>query len=147
VIPIQRKRVVAVLDSMYDWRRMTSGAGYRQAPRWFRINPRNHSGRRLYKLVGAEAQLLVTDACQELLRSSRDHGTPDPAWLRANLVALEPFHLLLVCGTVAQRTYEECGYSCMVRAPVLKIHHPAARTWTKAQLTHVTRRIAKELRR
>ena len=31
-------RVAAVLETMWDWRGMTSEAGYQEAPRWFRIN-------------------------------------------------------------------------------------------------------------
>jgi hypothetical protein len=99
--------IVAVLESMWDWRQMTSGAGYKEACRSFRINPDNYSGKRLYRIVGRDADLVVTNACRELCGSASQHGTPDPAWLRENLKLLAPFDLLLVCGKVAQATLRE----------------------------------------
>jgi hypothetical protein len=95
-------KIVAVLESMWDWRQMTSGAGYAEAPRSFRINPKNYSGKRLYRIVGADADLHVTNACRELVGSASEHGKPDPAWLRENLDLLAPFDVLLVCGKVAR---------------------------------------------
>ena len=125
-------RVVAILETMWDWRAMTSGAGYRQAPRYFRINPQNYSGRRLYKLIGPDAKLLVTEACRELATAANKHGMPDPAWLCENLQLLDHrCDILLVCGKIAQRTYASCGY-VPGKARVIEIPHPAARVyWTK----------------
>ena len=110
---------------------MTSGAGYVEAPKFFRINPKNHSGRRLYKLIGPGARLLVTNACRELVMGPEHHGKPDPSWLRDNLEELEThgFDLLLVCGKVVRAAFKSCGYSAKAR--VLEIPHPAARVWTK----------------
>jgi len=70
-------RVVAILETMWDWRGQASSAGYRQAPEYFRINPSNHSGRRLYKLIGPDSRLLVTNACRELVSSAKHHGKGD----------------------------------------------------------------------
>ncbi|KKN66512.1 hypothetical protein LCGC14_0470460 [marine sediment metagenome] len=124
-------RVVAILETMWDWRGQTSEAGYREAPRYFRINPKNYSGRRLYKLVGPDARLLVTNACRELATSAKGHGKPDPIWLAENLQKLDTldsgFDVLLVCGKVAQKCYQECAYRALVRARVIEIPHPAAR--------------------
>lgn len=127
-------RVVAILETMWDWRGETSGAGYNEAPRYFRINPNNYSGKRLYRLVGPDARLLVTNACRELARSAKGHGNPDPRWLRDNLkeldrVATGRIDILLVCGKVAQATYTTCGYVPQ-RASVFEIPHPAARRWS-----------------
>ena len=135
------KRVIAILETMWDWRGMTSEAGYRQAPRFFRINPQNHSGRRLYKLIGPHVRLLVTNACKELGGSADDHGVADPVWLRINLEELERhgFDLLLVCGKVAQGAFKESGYQPRVKT--LEIPHPAARVWTKSYIAKITRRI------
>ena len=138
------KRVVAILETMWDWRAMTSGAGYRQAPPFFRINPKNYSGRRLYKLLDGQGQLLVTNACKELATSAKGHGVPNPEWLAENLKTLDGMSvkpedqqidgnidLLLVCGKVAQETFKACGYRPHV-ARILEIPHPAARgKWTK----------------
>jgi hypothetical protein len=116
---------------MWDWRQMTSGAGYKEAPRSFRINPDNYSGKRLYRLVGRDADLLVTNACRELCGSANHHGTPDPAWLRENLELLAPFDVLLVCGKVAQATYVRSGHEFEHK---IDIPHPAARMWTQAMI-------------
>lgn len=124
-------KVVAILESMWDWRAQTSGAGYQEAPRWFRINPANYSGKRLYRIVGAEADLVVTNACRELCPSASHHGTPDPEWLRENLDLLAPFDVLLVCGKVAQATYAQTGHTF---ARTIELPHPANRTWTRAKI-------------
>lgn len=130
--------VVAILDSMWDWNGATSAAGYREAPRSFSINPNNFSGKRLYRIVGS-ASLLVTNSCRELCRSASDHGTPDPDWLRENLIRLTPFGVLLVCGKVAQATYDRTGHQFH---NTLRIPHPAARMWTHAMLDDATARVA-----
>lgn len=132
-------KIVAVLESMWDWRQLTSGAGYQEAPRSFRINPHNYSGKRLYRIVGADADLHVTNVCRELVGSANHHGTPDPAWLRENLEILAPFDVLLVCGKVAQATYARCGHEF---ANLIKIPHPAARRWTQAAIAAAAARVA-----
>lgn len=123
-------RVVAVLDSMWDGR-----PGQRQAPRSFRINPLNHSGKRLYRIVGQAADLEVTNACREVGETADHHGTPDPAWLRENLERLAPFDVLLVCGKVAQAAYERSGHEF---EGTIRMPHPAARNWTHAALDATT---------
>lgn len=137
--------MVAVLETMWDWRNQTTSAGYRrEAPRHFQINPRNFSGRRLHKLVG-DAQLIVTNACRELVSSAREHGTPDPQWLGENLSQLAPIDVLLLCGKVAQRTFRECAVALTapLGARIVEIPHPAARGyWTRETITAVQRQIA-----
>jgi hypothetical protein len=130
-------KVVAVLESMWDWRQMTSRAGYREAPRSFRINPQNYSGKRLYRIVG-DADLHVTNACRELQWSADQHGTPDPVWLKENLGLLAPFDVLLVCGKVAQATYDRCGFEF---DEAIRMPHPAARMWTKAMIAEMAERV------
>lgn len=110
---------------------MTSGAGYTEAPRAFRISPDNYSGKRLYRIVGPSVHMLVTNACRELVQSANHHGKPDPAWLKGNLEYLAPFDALLVCGRVARDTYNSSGH--VFPAPIF-IPHPAARTWTNAAI-------------
>lgn len=138
MILIPAKKIVAILESMWDWRKMTSQSGYREAPRFFRINPENFSGKRLYRIVGHDANLLVTNSCKELCGSAKDHGTPNPTWLRENLIFLEPFDVLLVCGRVAQETYSKTGYEFEHR---IEMPHPAARTWTNAMLDDVAKKV------
>lgn len=138
-------RVVAILEVMWDWRAMTTGAGYRQeAPRYFVINKQNFSGRRLYKLCGSDASLIVTNACRELVSSAKERGTPNPPWLATNLGDLDgegDIDVLLVCGRVAQATYKACGYVPR-RARVIEIPHPAARqVWTREKLAEVSQQI------
>jgi hypothetical protein len=118
--------IVALLDSMWGWRGYNDAG--EEAPRYFRINRENHSGRRLYSLVG-DASLLVTNSCRTVQSSANHHGAPDPAWVLDNLKFLqsEKMDLLLVCGKVAKETYERSGFE----APhVIFMDHPAARRWT-----------------
>jgi hypothetical protein len=99
---------------------------------YFRINPDNFSGRRLYRICG-EHNLLVTNSCRECQATANDHGTPDPAWVAENLkfLAGEKMHLLLVCGKVAKETYERSGF---IFPRVIFMDHPAARRWTNEKL-------------
>lgn len=147
-VSLPAPRVVAVLETMWDWRSMTSGAGYREAPRYFRINPNNYSGKRLYKLIGP-ARLLVTNACRDLASHANGHGKPDTGWLRENLEILDRHQsiaVILVCGKVAQACYRECGFE-PARATVFEIPHPAARgPWTKATILENADRIQRAYR-
>lgn len=115
--------VLAVLDTMW-------GDRNGRAPRFFQINPHNHSGRRLYSLIEGRT-LLVTNVCRELVTASHIHGTPDPTWLSENLQRIQ-YDLLLVCGKVAQRAYTATAFK--PTCPVLLIDHPAARRWSKATI-------------
>jgi hypothetical protein len=137
---LSHRRVVAVLEVMWDWRAKTSSAGYAaKAPPYFHINPDNFTGKRLYDWLGPKGEfydeLLVTNACPELVNSASGRGTPDRAWLGENLKALQPFDLLLVCGRVAQSTYWPADAG---RARIIECPHPAARAWTRAGLDYVT---------
>lgn len=144
-------RVVAILETMWDFRRLTSGAGYSEAPRFFRISPQNYSGKRLYRLVGPDTQLLVTNACRELVSGPQHHGKGDPVWLAENLAEIESrrpdsalIEVLLVCGKVAQRTFEQSGYKPKV-ARIIEIPHPAARqVWTREYIDKVARDIQRK---
>ena len=150
-------RVIAILETMWDWRGMTSEAGYEEAPRYFRINRKNRSGGRLYRLIGDNARLLVTNACRELGRSAKYHGKGDPIWLGENLRLLDGvggvlpggglapdskwrIDVLLVCGRVAQRTFQDCDYQPK-NAQIIEMPHPAARQWTKEKLATTSSQI------
>lgn len=137
------KLVVAVLETMWGWGHYT-----RRAPRFFPINRRNFSGKRLYRLVGENCRLLVTNACKELVTSPDQHGEPDPEWLEQNLLLLKP-EVILVCGKVAQATYARTVWPSLASVKgtkVLHIPHPAARNyWTRAVITETAERIQKEL--
>lgn len=134
---LQSDVIVAVLDTMWVGREA-------RAPRYFKINSHNHTGKRLYKFVGPENahRLLVTNVCREAVSHANRHGKPDPDWLLENLKRLDPY-IILVCGKVAQKAFKECGYMPL-RKPIY-IQHPAARTWTKKQLRETERRIQKVL--
>ncbi len=121
-------KCLAILETMWG------GSG--DAPGLFHINPDNHTGRRLYYLLGHN-DLWVTNACKELVGNARIHGTPNPEWLAKNLQRLT-YDLLLVCGRVAARTFLGCGYTPQCR--IVYIEHPAWRGWTKEHLEE-TRRI------
>lgn len=132
---------LAILDTMWG----VEG----DAPHRFTINPRNHSGRRLYRLTGAsEGELWVTNACPEQTRHASLHGTPSTDWLRqsfSQIPARWRAAPLLVCGAVAQRTYNsmmaERRPRFSHRGPVIYTLHPAARTWTKAMIANMQKQI------
>ena len=134
-------KAVAILEVMWDWRSMTSDAGYTEiAPRHYRINPDNLTGSRLYKWCGDRYTLRVTNARPQLVKSAKHRGKPDPEWLSDNLKRLWPFDLVLVCGKVAQATYSLGDTMCGGKqSRVIEGPHPAARMWTRAGLDLVSR--------
>ena len=137
------RRVVALLEVMYDWRGMTSGAGYEEtAPPYYTINPDNKSGRVLYSWLGRQGEhydeLLVTNACPQLVTGPNQRGTPDKSWVSKNLKELAPFSLLLVCGAVAAKNYYQCDAE---NSRIIELPHPAARTWTREDLAFAGRLI------
>lgn len=132
-------KVIALLESMWGWRGYNDPG--KEAPRYFRINPDNFSGRRLYRLVG-EHRLLVTNSCRIVQQTANHHGVPDPAWLAENLKFLlgEKSDLLLVCGKIAKETYDQCGF---IFPQVIYMDHPAARRWTTYMELEIIDKIAK----
>lgn len=124
-------QIVAVLEVMWGLR------GDKQR-RWFRINPFNHSGRRLISIVG-HGNFIVTNACPDVVYRAQDRGTPSKKWLAANLGILQP-DLVLVCGKVAQETFEPA----MVRdwCHIIELPHPAARTWSKRTIAKAKRDVS-----
>jgi hypothetical protein len=130
--------VLAILDTMWGNR---DGL----APRVFKINSKNFSGRRLYSLVGEGNSLLVTNACRELVNASHKHGTPDTTWLSQNLNILQrykAFDVILVCGKVAQVTFKQCKFTSRPYTRIIEIPHPAARTvWTKEYIETIRTQI------
>lgn len=126
----RQRSIVAVLD--VQW-------GGNRAERWFQINPYNHSGGRLIKLVGHD-DFVVTNACPQCVEDANGRGKPDAAWLAGNLRDLKP-KVVLVCGNVAQATFAR---SMVPKgAKVFMMPHPAARTWTKADIAAWSKRIQK----
>lgn len=122
-------KIVALLDSMWGWRGYSAEG---DAVPYFRINPENFSGRRLYRICG-DHSLLVTNSCRECQATASGHGVPDPEWVADNLrfLARQGMDLLLVCGRVAKETYERSG---LAFPRVIFMDHPAARRWTNAGL-------------
>jgi hypothetical protein len=131
-------RAIVILEVMWDWRNVTGRAGYREtAPRYFDINPENHTGRRLHAWLKGKP-FLVTNACPQLVSSAKGRGTPDANWLHENLLVLKPFDLVLVCGRVAQQTYRRESTD---GARIIELPHPAARTWSRQGIELVHREI------
>lgn len=131
---MKHAKCLVILETMWG------GSGH--APGLFHINPKNHTGRRLYWLLGHN-DLWVTNACREYVDNARQHGTPDPKWLAKNLQRMT-YDLLLICGNVAQRTYRKCGY--VPECTVMEIPHPAWRGWTRDRLD-ITRELINESQR
>src|SRR5579863_9030935 len=97
-------RIVALLESMWGWRGYNTPG--EDAPRFFCINPKNHSGWRLYDLVGSH-ELRVTNCCRTVQESANHHGKPDLEWIRENLKqASLDTHLVLVCGRIARESFD-----------------------------------------
>jgi len=131
------RKCVAILDTMWTGRQG-------KAPAYFRINPRNRSGARLYKLIGTAYHLYVTNACPYTVTSASQHSKADPLWLKVNIQRLCPIDLLLVCGQVARDAYHLAKIEDMSLpiGHVLFMPHPAWRGWTKQALESLQQQIA-----
>jgi hypothetical protein len=132
-------RIVAVLETMWGERPANPG----KAPRVFRINPYNFTGRRLYRFIGPEHanNLYVTNCCKELVCNARQHGKPDVEWLKSNLLWLQP-EVILICGEIARKTFQRTGFA---QGKHIYLPHPAARMWTKEMLKETEIRIRRAL--
>jgi hypothetical protein len=129
----RKPRVVAVLEVMW-------GLPGDKPLRWFDINPHNHSGRRLNGIINPHTYC-VTNACPDVVYAANQRGTPSHAWLRENLKRLKP-SVILLCGNVAQKTFTA---SMAPDARVIRMPHPAARTWSKAKIAQARRKLASTL--
>src|SRR4029077_799487 len=129
---MRAKKIVVILEVMW-------GLRGDKPLRWFSINPYNHSGRRLNDIIST--RYLVTNACPDVVSLAKGRGTPNRHWLAANLKALCP-DVVLVCGRVAQATFQR---HMAPQAKILKMPHPAARTWSKANIAQAQRRVSKAL--
>lgn len=127
---------VVVLEVMWGWRKSKEGLPA-MAPSFYFINPQNFSGRRLHSWI-SPFKFLVTNACPQYVTRPNERGRPDPLRLAHNLQRLD-FGLLIVCGSVAQRTLAQCSYK--PTQPVLKYPHPAARNWTLESLDQTRKEI------
>lgn len=137
---------LAILETMWDWRQLTSNFGYDdEAPDFFKINPENFTGKRLYYMTGVgRDQLYVTNACPQLVNSASAHGTPDVKRLESNVnwwcrrvVANQNEATILVCGKVAQKTFEEGVIDVHDGIYHVYMPHPAWRGWTNETLDAV----------
>jgi len=123
-------KYVAVLETIW---------GSEVSPRFFRINPYNVSGSRLYRLIESR-DLWVTNVCRLAGRHARQHGIPDADWLCQNLNLID-CDVLLVCGRIAQATYAQTTGYWKRDARVIRMPHPAARNWTREQFEHYAKLI------
>jgi hypothetical protein len=88
------------------------------------------------------------NSCPEQTGSANKRGTPDEVWLLHSLDSLPKHYTrrgvpLLVCGKVAQRTFEAANLKW--NGPVIYMDHPAARNWTKAKLEQTRRKIQRAM--
>lgn len=139
---------LVILESMWGWR--DPGSVGSRAPHWFPINPENHSGKRLHRILGAdpeERSVWVTNACPGVQRTAKDHGTPDPERLRTNIIKFPgDIGWLIVGGKVAEATLARAVLLDKTRdvphgrfalreklanSNGFFMPHPAARWWSK----------------
>lgn len=131
--------VVVILEVMWGLRYQEQGA------RWFRINPRNHSGKRLIQMLGHQ-DFVVTNACPQQVASAKHRGTPSAEWLHANLRSLmmaNTIDQVLVCGRVAEKTFMVNSYAmfCKLGISIVFMPHPAAKGWTRLGLDNAAQAV------
>jgi hypothetical protein len=99
----------------------------------FQINPNNHSGRRLYKIM--PGRFLVGDACPGIVSSAKERGIPSVDHLESVFdYAIGRGYTLpvvVIGGKIARETFEKMPVKPEIKR-VMFIPHPAARAfWTK----------------
>jgi hypothetical protein len=91
-------------------------------------------------MVPPSWDLLCINSCPYIVQGANYHGKPEPLYVASLLRRLEPFDCLLVCGAVAKATYRLSPYKGS--HPILFIHHPAWRAWSKELISEVQGLIA-----
>lgn len=99
----------------------------------FQINPKNHSGRRLYKIM--PGRFLVGDACPGIVASPNMRGVPSVEHLESVFdYAIGRGYTLpvvVIGGKIARATFEAMPHKPGIKR-VMFMPHPAARAfWTK----------------
>lgn len=129
--------VIVVLEVMW-------GDPEDEAPNFFWINTSwNHTGIRLAQMIG-DRHVYVTNACRECVASPNHRGTPDPVRLQRNLESVS-FDVLLICGKVAQETYEASDYELPTGCKAYYMKHPAARNWKRREIEEVREQLENDL--
>lgn len=116
-----------------------------KAPLLFRINPRNHSGKKLHRICEGH-QFVVTNASSEIGSHASDHRNPDREFLR-KAIHSHPWNLIIACGNVAQPEFLEIrnesvgktdfAHELLQRTPYILMPHPASRSLTNQLLDDV----------
>ena len=118
--------VVVILEQMWG-----PADGHRML---FRINPKNHSGRRLYSIMSH--RFVVGDSCPGIVANARLRNKPSAEHLAATFAYAKergyqpPF--IVLGGTVAYQTFQRLDVSQRPPCPFVVIPHPAARIWSHA---------------
>lgn len=124
--------VVALLDSFYTTDPRHHGT---PAPLWWHPGDSSVSSRNLRRMVPDGMDILCINSCPYIVQGADAHGKPEPLYVAALLRRLEPFALLLVCGSIAKTTFKQSPYKGT--HPVLYIHHPAWRAWSLVDFSNV----------
>ncbi len=126
----------------------------RRAPLAFRINPRNHSGRRLYRLTEGH-NLWVTNSSSVCAPAAHIKCAPDDRFLLKAL-ARRKWEVVLVCGKQAQEAFkrvinmdfldvdtnEDLSKIIYDYKPfIVFMPHPAARSLTNKLMDRIKRHI------
>jgi hypothetical protein len=124
--------IVALLDSFYTTNPRHHGT---LAPLWWQPIDSSVSSRNLRKMVPDPDDLLCINSSPYIVQSANHHGNPEPLYVASLLRRLEPFDLLLVCGSIAKATFKRSPYKGS--HPIIFIPHPAWRAWSAADFSNV----------
>jgi hypothetical protein len=76
--------------------------------------------------------------------SASHRGTRDAVRLERNLRGVSS-DLLLICGKVAQATYEETDWDPPASTKAYYMKHPASRNWTNEEIEETAAQLQKDL--
>ena len=101
-------------------------------PIFFTINPRNYTGKKLYKMTRGH-YMVVTNACPILGYGPKSKGETDLDHIKKGIYYKFPniekkFDMLLVCGKQAQEAVYQIEEE--IDVPIIFMPHPASRTLT-----------------
>jgi len=123
--------ILAILQNMWDPART-------EAPNVFRINPRNHTGKKLYFICG-QHELWVTNSSSKCAPCAKVRLPPDLLFLRRAILRRD-WDCYLVCGNQARDSVHRLlakdmeVLKQMKIKPVVFMPHPAARMITNRLL-------------
>lgn len=121
IIPDDCIKILCVLQNAYS-----DNQRLRAFP-FFKVNPRNKSGKRMIKICGEDNDMFFSNVCPDIYTNPKDKGKTDLEHLKSVLKS-QNYDLYVVCGSQAEEAVEKVINQ--IKKPIIFMPHPASRSLT-----------------